>query len=165
VETRECAETYLLTRSDAQANLKVRRGALDVKVLIEEREGYELWGTRFRSLFPISADLVVEVVFGSLGVEPVELRRETYTLPQLIEEIVEQRHEMTAVDVSKTRRAYVLDGCLAEIADVVIAGTELQTAAVESTEIAPLERARALVGLDDRPNTSYPVAIREAIGW
>jgi hypothetical protein len=165
VETRESVETYLVARGEVRANPKVRWGALDVKALVEVRDGFELWAPKLEALFPVGADVAADVLFGWLGVQPFDLVRPRYTLPQLLDDVVQPCDEVTAVEVSKIRRAYVIDGCRAEIADVVIAGTELQTAAVESTEIPLLRRARRTLHLDDWSNTCYPTAIKRVVGW
>ncbi len=164
VETLKSVETYLLGLGDIRANPKVRRGALEVKMLDGLRDGFELWGREVNELFPVDVDVVADLLFGRLGLEPFGLRRDTYSLPQLLEDVVEPCSQLTAVEVSKTRRAYVIDGCLAEVADVTVAGNELQTASVESTDLPPLRRVRSALHLDRWSNTCYPSAIRTAVG-
>jgi len=58
-----------------------------------------------------------------------------------------------------------VSGCITELAYVSIAGEDIQTAAVESTDLEALRDARRLTGLDAYENISYPAAIKRAIGW
>jgi hypothetical protein len=165
LETRECVETYLVARGDVPANPKVRRGALEVKALVEVREGFELWHPEIRSLLPVPADVVAEVLFDRLEAPPFDLERDSYTLPQLRQEIEARCDEVAVVEVSKSRRAYAMDHCLAEFAEVTIGGTDLQTAALESPEVAPLQRAARMLDLDGYANASYFTAVKSVIGW
>jgi hypothetical protein len=82
-----------------------------------------------------------------------------------MEDIVGSHDELTAVEVVKQRRISTVNGCITEFAHVSIAGTDVQTAAVESTDIEALRVAREMTGLDAYENTSYPAAIKRSIGW
>ena len=163
VQTLESSEIYLVTPERMRANPKVRRGALEVKLLLEVRDGFELWEQRVNELFPVPADVAADVLFGWLKEPAFTLPRDHYTLAEFVDEAVATCASVTAVEVAKVRRAYVVDGCLAEIADVTVAGTAMQTAAVESTEIPPLHRACEALGLEGHTNTSYPAAIRQIL--
>lgn len=163
VQTLESTEIYLVTSEPTQANPKVRRGALEVKLLLEVRDGFELWEPRANELFPVPDAVAADVLFRWLEAPAFALPRDRYTLAELLDEVVARCASVTAVEVTKVRRAYVVDGCLAEIADVTVAGTEMQTAALESTEIPPLQRACRALGVADFTNTSYPTAIKQIL--
>ena len=57
-----------------------------------------------------------------------------------------------------------LAGCTAELAEITIDGSPLQTAAVEATDPEAVLQAMEKLGLGDAENVSYPLAIKRTIG-
>ena len=164
-EIRESVETYIVSASADHINPKVRGDRLDVKVLIATRDGFEQWEPQLKTSFPIPASVVRDDFFRILGESAPNLSRDSYTFEQFIHNIVEPHGELTAVEVVKQRRISTASGYITEFAHVSIEGTDLQTAAVESTDVEALKEARRLTGLDAYENTNYPAAIKRTIGW
>jgi hypothetical protein len=162
---RESVETYLAAATSTEVNAKVRDGLLDVKTLVMTRDGFEQWTPRTKATFPISAEMLSSELFPLWGIEPPPLLRSHFSLEQLIDEVIESQIGLAAVAVEKRRHALTINGCIAEVADVVIADRAIQTAAIESADLAALHEAVVRVGLDLSPNTSYPRIISETLGW
>ena len=164
-EVRESIETYIVSAATTGANPKVREDQLDIKVLIASQDGFEQWEPQLKASFPISAAVLRDEFFPLIGQPAPALDQENYSFEQFLDAIVEQHHELATVEVAKQRRISTVNGCITEIAHVTIAGTDLETAAVESVDIVALQEARRLTGLDAYENTNYPAAIKRAIGW
>jgi hypothetical protein len=164
-EVRESVETYIVSITATNANPKVRGDHLDIKVLIATRDGFEQWEPQLKTSFPIPASVIRNDFFRIIGETAPDLDRDSYSFEHFMEDIVGSHDELTAVEVVKQRRISTVNGCITEFAHVSIAGTDVQTAAVESTDIEALRVAREMTGLDAYENTSYPAAIKRSIGW
>lgn len=160
----ESRDTYVVSRSSASANPKLREDRLDVKVLRRVEDGFEQWDVACKAEFPVDAAMVAGEVLPLLAVE-WPLGRSEYDADALLGEVVGPHPDLAAVVVDKHRRFYDLDGCMAEIADVGVAGGRLRTAAVESADLDALQGARRRAGLDRYDNVSYPRLIRRMLGW
>ena len=162
--TRHSTETYLVSRADTGVNPKIRDDKLDIKVLVAVEEGYEQWQPRLKATFPVSDELLRTDLFPLLGLEPPRLDRVTYELADFLHDVVDPDPDVAAVEVVKVRHAFTVTGCIAEVADVTIAGRALQTASVESGDLDALGEARRATGLDRYENVSYPRIIRDTVG-
>jgi exopolyphosphatase/guanosine-5'-triphosphate,3'-diphosphate pyrophosphatase len=147
-------ELYLL--SDAEANVKIRAGLVDVKVVRETNaDGLERWEPVMKEGFPLAADDVARVL-GFLGVETPALARRTYDEAQLRTEVIEPAGEVRAVAVHKVRSRGTVGGCMAEIADVATPDRSTRTIAIEGEDPVAVAEAVREVHLDGWRNTSYP---------
>ncbi len=164
-QSRESTETYIVSIAAVNANPKVRENQLDIKVLVATREGFEQWEPRLKASFPIPAVLLRDELFPLLGQPAPALEPGSLSVAEFLDDVVGRCDGVTGVEVAKRRRAFTVNGCITEFADVSIAGVELQTAAVESVDIGALQDARRLTGLDAYDNVNYPTAIKRAIGW
>ncbi len=163
-EIRESSETYIVSsRSDA-SNLKVRDGKLELKVLVQEREGLEQWQPRVKSQLPVAAKFLAAEVLPALGVEVPALDRDDYALDQLVDEIVRPHRDLAAARVFKRRFAFTVKACMTEHDEVWINGAGLESVAVESSDGAAVLEVLRLLGLDDYENVSYPRVIKRVIG-
>jgi exopolyphosphatase / guanosine-5'-triphosphate,3'-diphosphate pyrophosphatase len=150
----ESDELYLLSAEGA--NVKVRAGLVDIKLLREvDADGLERWEPVMKQGFPLPA-AAVSRVFQALGADPPSITRAAYTLGQLLAELVEPSGAARAVTVHKRRVRYTLGGCRAEIAEVEVDGRGTRTIAVESEDPSDVLAAVRGVGLDAYANTSYP---------
>jgi exopolyphosphatase / guanosine-5'-triphosphate,3'-diphosphate pyrophosphatase len=150
----ESDELYLL--SAAGANVKVRDGLMDVKLLREvDGDGLERWEPVMKAGFPLPAAAAARV-FQALEVDPPPLIRGAYSLDQFLAELVEPSGAVRPVRVDKRRVRYRLGGCMAEIAEVAADGRAARTIAVESEDPSAVMTAVHGVGLDGHTNTSYP---------
>jgi exopolyphosphatase/guanosine-5'-triphosphate,3'-diphosphate pyrophosphatase len=152
--TEEGDEIYLV--SGAGANVKVRDDLMDVKLLREvDADGLERWEPVMKQGFPLAAT-DVSVVLEALDVPAPQLTRATYTLDGFLNELILPNDLARVVNVHKRRNRFTIDGCMAELADVVADGRSMRTLAIESEDAAAVIAAVRAVGLGGYANTSYP---------
>ena len=158
----ESDETYLLS-TESDASVKVRGGLMDVKELQGVDDfGLEQWKPVLKAEFPLGAD-EVRRVGEALGVE-VSPDQDTYSLEALLDEIVGPSPALTAVGVHKLRRHYSVAGAMAERSEVRAEGREIGTIAVESEDQTRVPAALRELGLEARPNVSFPRGLKALLG-
>ena len=64
------------------------------------------------------------------------------------------------VPIHKKRQHFTLDGCMAELTDVRASGRSTRTLVIESEQPARVIAAVRELGLDPRPNVSFPVWLK-----
>jgi hypothetical protein len=163
--SRESAETYILSRSTDTANVKIRAGLLDIKLIVEQQGRLELWQVALKAPFPLDSRTIVEEVFPDLRVAPPHIERPAYTHGEFIRDLIRPHHDLAIVEVNKTRSKFEFDQCTAEFAQVEIAGgATSETIEIESEDPAAVLRAIAKFGLTAYPNISYVVHLKLMIG-
>jgi len=163
-QIRESAEIYIISAANSQNNTKIRDGKMDIKVFVEKREGLEQWNPRMKGEFPMKTEVLKGEVFPAFGVAVPVLAREQYSLEQYLDEIIFPHPQLTAVHVFKLRFAFTVNGCITEIARLLINGAAIQTVAVEHTDIAAILKAKEVLGLTEYENVNYLRAIKRIIG-
>jgi exopolyphosphatase/guanosine-5'-triphosphate,3'-diphosphate pyrophosphatase len=159
----ESDELYLLSPG-SRDTVKVRDALMDVKRLEQvDGDGLEQWRPVLKAAFPLSAS-DVRKVFSSLGVQVPSLEDEADTLEELMDALSGTSGDVRVVGVYKRRARYTLEGCMAELTDVRTERASTRTIAVESENAARVLAAVRELGLDARPNTSYPRGLAELIG-
>ena len=159
--TKDSDELYLL--APGGANVKVRDDLLDIKELQEvDGSGLERWLPVMKQAFPLSSGDVAKV-FDALGVTAPELDRDAYSLDQLLDELLEPASAVRAVDVHKHRVRYIVNGCMAELTDVVVDGQPTRTIAVEMEDRSAVTKAVRDLGLDGYLNVNYPQGLIRVI--
>jgi len=161
---RESDEVYIVSAGNDENNTKIRDAKMDVKVLVQKRDGLEQWRPRMKGEFPMTAEALVADVFPAFGVAMPALDRDEYTLDRFLDEIIRPHRDLVAVTVFKRRFAFTVNDCITEHAEVWINGAGLQTVAVESTDIPAILEATRTLGLDDYENVNYLRAIKRVIG-
>jgi exopolyphosphatase/guanosine-5'-triphosphate,3'-diphosphate pyrophosphatase len=155
--SQESDELYLL--SGAGDNVKVRDDLMDIKVLVEvDRNGLEQWRPVMKAPFPLPAALA-GLVFDALHLPTPVLDRDTYTLDQFVTEVAVPGGALRAVPVHKRRVRYIVEGCSAEVSNVIADGRTTRTIAIESEDPAAVIAGVRSVGLGDYLNTSYPMGL------
>jgi exopolyphosphatase / guanosine-5'-triphosphate,3'-diphosphate pyrophosphatase len=159
----ESDELYLLSQ-ESDASIKVRDGLMDVKRLeAVDGNGLEQWRPVLKGIFPLgTADL--RTVLGVLGVAAPDLRREAYTLEQLVDEVVAANPALSAVAVHKRRVHYRLGDCMAELSEVAAGSRSARTIAVEAEDpelVAATVRELQLAG---RPNVCLARGLKTMLG-
>lgn len=150
----ESDEIYLL--SGAGENVKVRDALMDIKVLREvNADGLEQWTPVMKAGFPLPGVEAVKVLEALRLPVPTSVR-ESYTLDEFIGQFAAPGGTVRAVRVHKRRVRYTVDGCMAELSEVVADGKSTRTLAVESEDAAGVMRAVRVLGLEGYTNTSYP---------
>jgi exopolyphosphatase/guanosine-5'-triphosphate,3'-diphosphate pyrophosphatase len=159
----ESDELYLLSPA-RDATVKVRHDLMDVKRLQRvSPDGLQQWAPVMKAEFPIPAARVREVA-AAMGAVVPELARTVYSLPELVEELVEPHPALHAVPVHKKRVRYTIDGCASEVTEVQAAGRETRTIALESEEPGDLLAAVRKLGFEPASNVSYPAGLAALLG-
>ena len=156
-------EVYLLSPATVE-NVKIRDRLMDIKRLQQvNADRLEQWKPVLKAAFPLPAALVGQV-FDALGVPAPALARGTYTLDQLIEELVKPDGRLRTLAVHKKRVQYRVGGCLGEVTEVVADGKGIRTVAIESEDPDRVTAAVRNLGLGRFENTSYPRGLKRLIG-
>jgi exopolyphosphatase/guanosine-5'-triphosphate,3'-diphosphate pyrophosphatase len=152
----ESAETYILSRATDAANVKVRAGLIDVKLLIEQLGRLERWRPALKAEFPLDSRTIVEQVFPNLRVAAPHIVQPSYTHGEFVRGVVGPERDLAPVDVVKVRRRFKTAEYTGEFVEVRIAGgATSESVAIESEDPAVVLRAIAKLGLTPHPNISY----------
>jgi exopolyphosphatase/guanosine-5'-triphosphate,3'-diphosphate pyrophosphatase len=159
----ESNELYLLSVEGIDA-VKVRDQLMDVKHLEHTNDdGLEQWIPVMKAAFPLSTTDVGSVL-RALRVDPLSpLTRRTYTLAELLDDVVHPNPDVLAVEVHKRRERYTLGGCMAEFTDVRTGQTSTRTIAIESEDAARVKATVSQVGLAPRPNVSFARGLKALV--
>jgi exopolyphosphatase / guanosine-5'-triphosphate,3'-diphosphate pyrophosphatase len=156
---RESAEQYLLS-TEADNSVKVRDDLLDVKQLEQvDDDGLEQWRPTLKAPFPVPA-AAVDSLLAALHATSPPRGRNAYTLDELLEDVVRPSEQLVAVPVHKRRAHYTVSGCMTERTDVRTNNSSTRTIAVESEDPARVLAAVQELGLDTRPNVSFPRGLK-----
>jgi len=163
-QIRESSEIYIVSAANNENNTKIRDRKMDIKVLVETKQGLERWNPRMKGEFPMKTEMIKNEVFPAFGVNVPEFKRDAYTLDQYLSEIIMPHPQLTAVQVFKRRFAFTINGCITEIAQLLINGAAIQTVAVELEDVAAILKAIDILGLTEYENINYLLAIKRIIG-
>jgi exopolyphosphatase/guanosine-5'-triphosphate,3'-diphosphate pyrophosphatase len=159
----ESDEVYFLSPA-SDANVKVRDALMDIKTLEQvNADGLEQWKPLMKGTFPLSAQDAARV-FSALGIALPTPARSTWALDELQSELSRGQPGARAVAVHKRRTRYTVDGCMAEVTDVVADGKPTRTIAVEHADPARVIGSVRALGLAGLPNVSYPRGLRSLVG-
>ncbi|MEA3486143.1 MAG: hypothetical protein U9R20_00585 [Thermodesulfobacteriota bacterium] len=161
---RESSEIYIVSSSNNENNTKIRDIKMDIKELVEKKQGLERWNPRMKDEFPMKTAVIKNEVFPAFAVKEPDFTRGEYTLDQYLNELIIPHPELSAVNVFKRRFAFTINGCITEIAQLLINGAAIQTVAVELEDIDAILKARDILGLADYENVNYLLAIKRVIG-
>ncbi len=161
---RESLEIYIMSAGNDENNTKIRNELMDIKVLVRRDQGLEQWNPRMKGRFPVTDQSIAEEIFPAFGVTTPTLQRDTYTLKEFLQEIIEPHPQVAAVNVFKQRYGFEIQGCTTEIAEVYINGARIKTACLESEDKNAVLAAVEDIGLDKFANVNYLLAIKRVIG-
>jgi len=161
---RESLETYIVSAANDENNTKIRDNKMDIKILVEKSQGLEQWNPRMKGEFPMKKEIIQSDVFPAFGVTEPQFNRDEYTLEQYLEEIIIPHEQLAAVSVFKRRFAFTINGCITEIAQLLINGAAIQTVAVELEDVDAILKAIDILDLNDYENINYLLAIKRIIG-
>ncbi|MCZ7533783.1 MAG: Ppx/GppA family phosphatase [Acidimicrobiia bacterium] len=157
----ESDEIYFL--SEMGANVKVRDGLMDIKVLREVNgDGLEQWVPVAKHQFPLGSREVAEV-FDALAVDMPPLERETYSFDPFLDDLVVPSPDIRGVSVHKRRVRYSIDGCMAEFTDLTVNGFTTQTVAAESEDPDAVIGVVRELGFGGYLNTNYIAGLKATI--
>jgi len=154
----ESEELYLLATDDA--NVKVRDGLMDIKVLREvDRAGLERWEPVMKQGFPLSAEDAGRAL-EALDISAPSQMRPAYELDRFLEELVRPSGAVREAKIEKRRTRFQVNGCTAELTEVIAGGRSTRSVAIESEDASAVVQAVRGLGLDAYVNTSYPRGLR-----
>lgn len=158
----ESDEIYLLSTEGTDA-VKVREDLMDVKHLIAvDEDGLQQWFPVMKAGFPLSS-AEVGTMLSALRVESPPLARATYTLDEILDELVHPNPDLVAADVHKRRERYTVGGCLAELTEVRSGQASIRTMAIESEDPALVLAAVRALGQRPLPNVSVPRGLKSLL--
>lgn len=157
------SESYLLAPG-VPANVKIRRDRLEVKTLLRtDSAGLQQWWPDLKATFPLDAGNLAALL--RLLQCPATEDLPTLATPDALFEFLGRRIPgLRVIPVRKWRRSGTLEGCRVERATVLVSGTVLESLAFEHEDAAVLRQVLQSRGLDQLPNTSYPVALGRVPG-
>ena len=159
----ESDEIYFLS-PDGDENVKVRDKLMDIKILQQvNADKLEQWMPVMKGAFPLPAG-EVKKVFEAFKIALPTLSRAEYTLEQFIDELAKPGDRLRVVNVHKKRARYTVDGCMAEMTDVVADGKSTRTVALELEDPAHVIASVRKVGLGGFQNISYPRGLKQLLG-
>jgi len=161
---RESNEIYILSAVNNKNNIKIRYDTLDIKAFVREEKGLQQWGPHLKAEFPLLVAVIRDEVFPSLGVAIQQFNQSEYTAAQFLEDIILPHPELTLARVYKRRFGYSIQGCISEIAELLINGAAIKTVAVESDNIEAVLKAIEELGLQEYENVNYLLAIKRILG-
>jgi hypothetical protein len=161
---RESSEIYILSPGNNENNVKIRYHTLDIKVWVKEEKGLQQWTPRMQAEFPMKMEVLRDDVFPALGTAVPEFNRAEYTLEQFVEDLMSPHPELVFARVFKRRFGYTINGCISEIAELLVNGAAIKTVALESADIAAVLKAKEMIGLQEYENVNYVLAIKRILG-
>jgi hypothetical protein len=161
---RESREIYVLSVGNDENNTKIRDDKMDIKVIVKKQQGLEQWAPRMKGEFPMAVETIRDEVCPALGVAFPPFERSRYTLEQFQHEIIRPHSDLSAAQVFKRRFGFTVNGCITEIADLLVNGAAIRTVAVESEDFEAVLRVREMLSLTEYDNVNYLLAIKRIIG-
>ena len=163
--SRDISEIYLMTASTEENNIKIRNKKMDIKVLVQTKDGLEQWLPQMIGEFPMKTSILENEVFPALGVAAPVFDRQEISLKELITEYIKEDPDIVAAHTQKKRHAFTINSCICEIADVLVNGAFIQSIAIESDNPHLVSETKALLGFtEEYENVNYPKAIKRIIG-
>ena len=160
---RESPEIYIVSVTNNENNTKIRDRKMDIKELVEKKQGLERWNPRMKGEFPMKLEVIQSEVFPAFHVGEPEFKRDEYTLKQYLDEIIIPHPQLFAVNVFKRRFSFTVNGCITEIAHLLVNGAAIQTVAVELEDVDAVLKALEILGLNEYENVNYLLAIKRII--
>jgi hypothetical protein len=161
---RESSEIYILSAANNDHNIKIRYGMLDIKVFVKEESGLQQWQPHTKAEFPLRVEEIRDAVFPALNVAVPKFKRSEYAFEQFLEEIIQPYPSIMLARVFKRRFGYTINGCISEIAELLINGAAIKTIAIESLDVGAVLQAKEALGMHEYENVSYLLAIKRILG-
>jgi len=161
---RESSEIYILSAVNNHNNTKIRNNMMDIKRFVKKEKGLQQWEPKMKAEFPTKVNVIRDEVFPAFGAAVPTFYRPEYTLAQFLENIIKPHQELALAHVFKRRYGYSIEGCHAEIANLLINGAAIKTLAVESVNVEAVLKVKATLGLQEYENVNYVLAIKRIIG-
>jgi exopolyphosphatase/guanosine-5'-triphosphate,3'-diphosphate pyrophosphatase len=156
-------EIYILSTASPQ-NVKIRGGRLEIKVLdaIDPR-GLEQWRPTLVVPFPIGSREITEAHEAWGLPAPVTMPRHA-SVDVFLADVVAGQPPLHVVHLTKRRAPLLAQGCAGEIAELLVDGRPWISVALEDVDPERVLDAVRHLGLADRDNENYPIALKRIVG-
>jgi hypothetical protein len=160
----EQADVYLITPNNHSHNVKVRDGRLDIKYLTYKKNGLEQWRPIYQAMFPLTASQLCWELFTSLNIVAPNLAYDSYDQRAFWDDLMKPQASICLVRVIKHRFRFNYRSCLAEISNLWVNGTPVQTLAIENEDDETVQELRTELDLQGYENVNYPQALQRMMG-
>lgn len=161
---RESKEVYILRSKEWHRNIKIRGGRLELKELVEQRQGLQRWKPAGHWDFPIGLNEIQETILRGSRTGNRHLATATFSKRRLLDDIVRHSHELFRANVFKRRVIFNVNCCSTEVDDILVNGALIRSVAIESEDADTVIATRLELRLGDCENISYPLAIARIMG-
>ena len=151
--TEASVDRYVVSRRELAAGLKLRGGQVELKLLARTVGGLEQWHAEEKVPLPASGS-ELEPVLRALDV-PAPKARIFADGCEFAAWVADDLGNPVAV-LRKRRQHFLLPGVTAEIGEILLDGTVVQTLALEGTRPEAVAAVAARLGLAAAVNTSFP---------
>jgi hypothetical protein len=155
-------ETYIVTRLNIEANVKIRRSKLEVKGLRGRLQLLEQWQPMLATVLPVPAGAIEDLVAPALGIN-VDLDGTRAFSEAALLAFVEDQPALATIVVDKQRTLFDLGDCEAEFCELKIDGEKLHTVACEAVDAAAANAFLQRAGLMQGRNESYPAFLQRRL--
>ncbi len=161
----ESREIYLLGRDAVRdRNIKLRRGQLELKRIIDRQHELERWQPAGQWGFPLARDTVCGSLWPGATLEHVTDLPARMSSSDLLHWVARPTVALYRANVWKRRFRFALQDCRAELDQLLVNGAAVESVAVESEDAQAVLEARAALRLEDCENQSYPLLLSRILG-
>ena len=157
----QSADTYFLTRGQADLNVKIRDGRLSIKSRVECRSGFERWRSLGIVDFPLTSEWDD---FLRQRCHYPDALLATATDPRSFVDAAERSSTVFVAHTRKHRWKFQLGRLSGEVARVAVNGAAFSSSLLESADLETITAAMANVGLEGQTNLSFPAMLQQSLG-
>ena len=155
----ERTDVYLLTPGNQSHNIKVRGNSLDIKYLLHKENNLELWLPLSQATFPLTASQLHQELFTSLNIINPKLEYESYGQQAFWDILIKPQPSICLAHVVKHRFLFRYGSCRAEVSNLWLNGSPLQTLAIKDEDSEIVQQVIKKLCLESYENVNYPLAI------
>lgn len=155
-------EAYIVTRLSLDTGLKLRDGRAELKELVLRQGLLEYWRLVLSEAIPLSSATLVDVIAPRLGVE-FDIPRTSSLDESALTAIVSRTPQLGWVKLSKLRTRFMVENGSAEVVEITLPATKLQSAAVESPDPQRALELMGIAGIETRDNESYAARLQRLL--
>lgn len=156
-------EIYIISQKNDNSNIKIRDLKLDIKTLVRTVEGLEQWNPVFKAAFPLTAEMLKDVVFSNFLAKNLKPDKALYQ-PDDFLNLIKLNPDLQAVRVRKQRFGYLVNNTICEYGIVLFNGARVVTVSSESAKIKDIQQTLKDLELENVENINYIQAIKRVTG-
>jgi hypothetical protein len=161
----ESRDIYLLHGDGVhEMNVKIRRGKLEIKRLIDRHQGLERWRPDGQWEFPIAADILRETRWPGTWPDQLPALPSMISGSDLLRLVGRRDVSLQRANVAKRRFRFYLPPCRAELDQLLVNGAAIESLALESEDPQALLGLQSSLRLEECENQCYPLALSRILG-